>query len=148
MPYQQRKPRSFGADTPACPNCSMPTSLTGRGPDTDYDFRYERQIFTHWACGHRIERIVDADGNPSELPPQLATPQVSKSSFRPRRRSAEGTGKYCSRAAGSGGSSNRRGVIGSVVTASAATLLTPLSNCSHADSRVDFLARKPKGSSF
>jgi hypothetical protein len=34
VPYQQRKPRSFGADDKlACPNCSKPTSLTRRGPD-------------------------------------------------------------------------------------------------------------------
>ena len=47
MPYQQLKPRSFGADDKlACPNCSKPTSLTSRGPEADYHLDYERQIFT------------------------------------------------------------------------------------------------------
>ena len=65
MPYQQRKPRRFGADDrPACPNCRKPTFLTRRGPDADYDIQHERQTFTCLACGHQIERIVDADGNP------------------------------------------------------------------------------------
>jgi hypothetical protein len=65
MPYQQLKPRSFGADDKlACPNCSKPTSLTRRGPDADYDLDYERQIFTCRACGHQIERVVNVDGNP------------------------------------------------------------------------------------
>ena len=69
MPYQQGKPRSFGADDKlACPNCSKPTSLTRRSPDTDYDLDCERQIFTCRACGHQIERVVNVDGNPPEYP--------------------------------------------------------------------------------
>ena len=66
MPNKQRKPRSFGADDIlACLNCSQPVSLTKR-PDADYNLRYERQIFACRACGHRNERIVDAEGNPPE----------------------------------------------------------------------------------
>jgi DNA-directed RNA polymerase subunit RPC12/RpoP len=69
MPYQQRKPRSFGADDRlACPNCSKAMFLSRRGPDVDY----ERQIFTCLACDHRIERIADADGNPPGKPLELA----------------------------------------------------------------------------
>jgi hypothetical protein len=69
MPYQRRKPRSFGADDRlACPNCSKPTALTRRGPDADYDLDYERQIFTCHACGHQIERVVNVDGNPPDSP--------------------------------------------------------------------------------
>jgi transcription elongation factor Elf1 len=67
MPYQQLKPRSFGADDKlACPNCSKPTSLTRRGPEADYHLDYERQIFTCRACGQQIERVVNVDGNPPE----------------------------------------------------------------------------------
>jgi hypothetical protein len=64
MLHLKREPRSYGTDDrPACPNCSQPTSLTRRGPDGDYDLNYERQQFTCRACDHRIERVVDADGN-------------------------------------------------------------------------------------
>ena len=60
MPYQQRKPRSFGAgDRLACPNCSKPMFLSRRSPDAEY----ERQTFTCPTCDHRIERTVDVDGN-------------------------------------------------------------------------------------
>jgi hypothetical protein len=68
MPYQLRKPRSFGADErPSCPNCGNGMSLTRRSPDGHYGLRYERQIFTCAACDYQIERSVDADGNAPEL---------------------------------------------------------------------------------
>jgi hypothetical protein len=63
MENQLGKPRSYGADDIlVCPNCFKPIRLTRRGPDGDFDFRYERQIFTCWACDRQIERRVDVDG--------------------------------------------------------------------------------------
>ena len=60
MPYQQRKPRAYGADDRlVCPNCSKPMLLSRRSPEAEN----ERQIFTCQSCDHHIERIVDADGN-------------------------------------------------------------------------------------
>jgi hypothetical protein len=74
MLYLKRKPRSYGADDrPACPNCSRPTSLTRREPDGDYNLSFERQHFTCRACDHRIERVVDADGNPAEQSAKLGS---------------------------------------------------------------------------
>jgi hypothetical protein len=68
MPYQQRKPRSFGADERiVCLKCDKHMLLTRRSPDAQYGARYERQTFTCLACEHRIERSVDADGNSPAL---------------------------------------------------------------------------------
>ena len=67
MPYQQRKPRSFGAgDRLACPNCSKSMFLSRRSPDAEY----ERQTFTCPSCDHRIERTVDVDGNTLDNSPR------------------------------------------------------------------------------
>jgi hypothetical protein len=83
MPYQQRKPRSFGADnTLACPNCSMPVSLTRRGPDCEYLLLGAEGVRVGLAVTG-LSAFADVDGNPSELPPQLAVPQVSNWSFPP-----------------------------------------------------------------
>ncbi len=68
MPYEQRKPRSFGADHRlVCPKCHEQMNLTRRTPDSDYGQRYERQTFTCVACDYSSERSVDADGMSPEF---------------------------------------------------------------------------------
>jgi len=68
MQFQERKPRTFGADDrPSCPICNKPTLLTRRSPPANYDLRYELQIFVCLVCDHQIERIVDVDGKSSRL---------------------------------------------------------------------------------
>jgi ribosomal protein S14 len=60
---QLEKPRNFGVHhKPPCANCGQPTSLIRRSP-SDFDRRYERQIFACFKCGHEIERVVDVEGN-------------------------------------------------------------------------------------
>lgn len=67
--FLQQIKRSFGADDhPACPQCGKPMGLTRRGPTTGLDASYERQIFTCRACGHEVERPVDADGRAPDEP--------------------------------------------------------------------------------
>jgi len=56
-------PTRFGAcDTPACPQCKNPMSLTRRTPHPKRGYDFELQTFTCRVCNHEIERSADGLG--------------------------------------------------------------------------------------
>jgi hypothetical protein len=62
-----RTARSFGADDrPVCPQCGKIMWLTRRGPNGEFDLTHERQTFSCIKCEYEVQRIVDAEGKPSE----------------------------------------------------------------------------------